>query len=61
MKRYSLFSSIYNIATVNMYSRFNYNEAGYAFNTPVNELIKQDIYSHFKRFTVNDNKIIITD
>jgi hypothetical protein len=44
-----------------MYSRFNYNEAGYAFNTPVNELIKQDIYSHFKRFTVNDNKIIITD
>jgi hypothetical protein len=60
MKRYSLFSSIYNIATVNMYSRFNYGGDGYVFNTPVNEGIKQDIYSHFKRFIVNDNKIVIS-
>ena len=60
MKRYSLFSSIYNMTTVNMYSRFIYGNDGYVFNTPVNEVIKQDIYSHFKRFTVNDNKIVIS-
>jgi hypothetical protein len=50
-----------NMDTVNMYSRFNYGANGYVFNTPINEGIKQDIYSHFKQFTVNDNKIVITN
>jgi hypothetical protein len=58
-KLYSLFCSLFNKNTLNMYSSFNFNRSGYSFRDIIRDDIKDQIYNNFIRFTVNDRKIMI--
>jgi hypothetical protein len=58
-KLYSLFCSLFNKNTLNMYSSFNFNRSGYNFIDIIRDDIKEQIYNNFIRFTVNDRKIMI--